>query len=252
MTLIEDKKHISASFVRKLRHGAALTMEDEVSLARLVQNPRPVPARADVMSHNAKPRYLPLILEGWACRYKILENGKRQILAVYLPGDLCEPFGLLPRVTEHAIGALTDVVYAAVPLDALRTTAHDNPRIAQALWWDLLMASGIEREHLVNLGRRTATERIAHLFCELQIRLNMIGLGERNRFEFPVPQLDVSDLMGLSAVHVNRCLQELKSLGLISQRGRHVTLHDVEKLRDFALFNANYLNSSQPSAFSKD
>ena len=229
-------------FLRKLRHGARLTSEAEDVLARLLDSTRTVEAREDLLAQGREPRYLPLIVGGWAGRYTILEDGRRQIISLLLPGDLCEPFGVLPRFMDNAITALTPVEMAMVRLDALRSAAQASPRIEEALWWDLLVSSAIERQHLVSLGRRTANERLGHLFCELHLRLSMVGLvDEDNSYEMPVTQADLGDLLGLSVVHVNRSLQDLRRTGMITLRDRRLTIHDLESLRELAMFDETYV-----------
>src|SRR6185312_5502897 len=147
---------------------------------------------------------------------KVLENGKRQILSFLLPGDLSEPFGVLPEFSSHSIAALTAVKLAELSLPDLQAAARSSPRIQRALWWDLLVAGAIDRERIVNVGRRSATERLGHLLCEVNLRLRMVGLSDGLVCDFPPPQVDVADACGLSTVHVNRSLQQLKSSCLIS------------------------------------
>ena len=234
-------------FVRKLRHGANLDPEDERLLISLAQSVRSIGAREDILTDGAQVRSLPLIVEGWACRYKLLTNGKRQITALLVPGDLCEPFGVMRRCVTYSIGALTPIVLAPVSLDAIRGVARDNPRIEAALWWDMLTGSAIEREHVVSLGRRSASERTGHLFCELHLRLAMVGLADDAGYTLPVTQADLGDLLGLSAVHVNRSLQELRRTGLISLRERRLTIRNLAELREFSLFDTAYLYASGPA-----
>uniref|UniRef100_E6VKH7 Transcriptional regulator, Crp/Fnr family n=1 Tax=Rhodopseudomonas palustris (strain DX-1) TaxID=652103 RepID=E6VKH7_RHOPX len=231
-------------FLRKLRHGARLTKDSEELLVRLTQSTRAVGAREDVVPFGGEPRYLPLVLDGWACRYITLENGRRQIVSLFLPGDLCEPFGVLPRFMDHGVAALTPVVIAQIRPEAIRAAASASPRIEEALWWDLLVASAIDREHLVSLGRRTATERLGHLFCELHLRLTMIGLVDEDEisYDMPVTQADLGDLLGLSMVHINRSLQELRRTDMISLRGRRLTIRDLDGLRELSFFDNGYLH----------
>lgn len=229
-------------FLRKLRHGARLSNEDEDALASLARIEQRVGAHGEIMGEGVEPRSMPLILEGWACRYRVLENGKRQITSLFVPGDLCQPFGTLPRFMDHSLGALTPVVLAPVSPKAIRAAVLASPRIEEALWWDLLVASAIEREHVVSLGRRSAPERLGHLVCELHSRLAVVGLVDRLGFDLPLTQADLGDLLGLSTVHVNRSLQELRKSGLISSRGRRLTIHDLQRLEEFSFFDAAFLH----------
>lgn len=230
-------------FVRKLRHGARLSEDEEAVLASLAE-PAQRTERGDILSEGRESRAVGLILDGWACRYKQLENGKRQITSVFLPGDLCEPFGALPPVMDYSFGALTPVLIARVPLNAVRNAARVSPRIDEALWWDLLLSDAIAREHMVSLGRRSATERLGHFFCEVHVRLKMTGRADQSFYEMPLTQADLADLFGLSTVHVNRSLQELRGSGLISIRGRRVTIHYVDALRQLSMFDPAYLRPS--------
>jgi CRP-like cAMP-binding protein len=240
---------VNHPFVRKLRHGACLSNEDAEALTRLAQPVRSIEARRSLLEEGAEQRFLPLIIEGWACRYKVLESGKLQIISLFVPGDLCEPFGVLPRVTDHSIVALTPVTFALIPLDALRSVARARPRVEEALWWDLLVSSAIEREHVVSLGRRTACERLAHLFCELHLRLKIVGLVGGLEYLLPITQADLGDLLGMSTVHVNRSLQELRGMGLISLRGRWLTIRDLNELREFSFFDEGHFHFAGSSSW---
>lgn len=229
-------------FITKLRHGAPLTEADERQLETLSGEVSQVEARRDIEAEGAPARALPLIIDGWACRYQALENGKRQIIGLYIPGDLCEPFGAMPQFTDFPIAAITAVSVMSIHPDALRDTAQASPAINTALWWDLLVASAVEREHIVSLGRRSASERLGHLFCELQLRLAMVGLADETGYELPISQADLGDLLGLTAVHVNRSLQDLRREGLITLKNHRLTIQDLETLRALSLFDATYLH----------
>ena len=223
-------------FVCKLRNGALLTQEDEVTLTSLANMTRPI-ERGDVLREGAQQRSVVLVVEGWLCRHKQLENGKRQITSIFIPGDVCQPFGAVPRVLDHSLAALTPAVLSFVPPQLLLNAARSNPRIEEALWWDLLKTDALAREHMVSLGRRSATERLGHFFCVMWERLAMVGLVEGNSFDMPLTQIDLADLFGLSAVHVNRALQDLRSSGLLSLRSRKVTLPDMAGLRELSMFD---------------
>lgn len=229
------------AFLRKLRHGAGLTDEDERVLQDLAKPVRTVNAHADIAIEGSEPHHLPLILEGWAYRYKLLDNGKRQIISVFVPGDLCQPFGVVPQFLDYSLAALTPVTFAAIKLNAIGAAATSSPHIRKALWWDLLVTSTVERERIVSLGRRTASERLAHLLCELWARLNLVGLTDNAAYDLPLTQIELGDLLGLSSVHVNRLLQELRKAGLISLRGRRLVIHDLKEMRELSFFDDSYL-----------
>ena len=145
-------------------------------------------------------------------------------------------------MATYPLAALTRVAFASLPLEGVRRAARDRPAIEDALWWDLLVASAIEREHIVSLGRRSATERLAHLFCELQLRLALVDLADANGYDMPVTQADIADMLGLTPVHVNRSLQDLRRSGLIALRDRRLILRDLAALRELALFDPDYLH----------
>ena len=228
-------------FVRKLRHGARLTEDDEAILTRLAEPLHRV-ERGDILPEGTEARSIVLIVEGWACRYKQLENGQRQITSFFVPGDLCEPFGAVPELTDHTLSALTPVRLARVAPHAARSAAGASSRVEEALWWDLLLADAIGREHMVNLGRRSAVERLGHFFCEMHLRLEMVGLVDQSSYDIPLTQAELADLFGLSAVHVNRSLQELRGSGFLSLRDRRITIHNVGALRELSMFDPAYLS----------
>ena len=221
--------------VRKLRHGVRLTAADEAVLACLSATARRV-ERGDIQREGIEPRSVILVLEGWLYQYKQLENGKRQITAVFMPGDLCEPFGAVRPVMDHSVAAVTAGRVAFVAPRDLRAAARSSTRIEQALWWDLLLSEALGREHTISLGRRSAMERLGFFFCEMHARLTHIGLVDSGSFELPLTQIDLADLFGLSAVHVNRSLQDLRGSGLLSFRDRRVTLHDLPSLHSLSMF----------------
>lgn len=230
-------------FIRKLRHGARLTGDDERVLSSLAEPTRSAGPRVDIIAEGRPLPFLPLIIEGWACHYRLLENGKRQIISLFLPGDLCGPFRTLPHFKNHALATLTPMVFAPVSFDAITAAAAASREIEEVLWWDLLVASAMERERIVSLGRRTASERLGHCLCELHCRLRMVGLIDGLSYDLATTQADLGDLLGLSTVHVNRSLRELKRAGLVSLRGRRVTIDDPDGLRHFSLFEEGYLHA---------
>jgi CRP-like cAMP-binding protein len=126
-----------------------------------------------------------------------------------------------------------------------RRLAHDRPELGRALWWDLFTAQAALYERILSLGRRSAAERLGHLFCELHYRLDRVGMAKDGEFEMPVSQSDLGDLLGLSAVHVNRSLQELRLSGLLSLRDRRMQIHDLSTLADLSYFNPSYFHAGE-------
>ena len=198
--------------------------------------------RRDLIREGDRPRGVPLILEGWAFRYKTLEDGRRQIIALHLPGDLCDIHGSILRKMDHSIGALTQVRYVELTRDQIDDLAALGPRVHQALWWDSLTTAAIQREWTVNLGQRDALERLSHLFCELIFRLRAVGMIDGLRCEIPLTQTDLAEATGMTPVHVNRMVQELRSRQLIRWKGREFEALDLDGLCDVAMFNPAYLH----------
>lgn len=234
--------------VRKLERYAKLSADDRAALDELVrQNVRRLRAREDIIREGERPTHISLILQGWACRYKVLEDGRRQIISFFLPGDLCDLNVFVLRHMDHSIGAITPLAYAEVRREAFDSVA-ERPRVIQAMWWDSLVMAAVQREWTVNLGQRTAFERVAHLLCELFIRLRAVGLTHGSRCELPVTQAELADAIGLTPVHVNRTLQELRAQGLIVLQGKELTIPDLERLKDASLFNDSYLHLDHEGA----
>lgn len=241
------------ALVRKLENFIRLSPEERQALERLAQPTRRLGAREDVIRDGDRPRHVNVVLEGWACRYKQLEDGRRQVISIFLPGDLCDPHVFVLRNTDHSLGTLTSVVLAEIPETAIRDLTQQFPRLQEALWWEMLVSSAIQREWTVSLGQRLATERLGHLFCELFMRLRAVRLTSESSCEFPITQADLGDAMGLSTVHINRTLKELRAAGLIRLRGRQLTIPDFAALQAASLFDPSYLHYERhPSAIDDD
>ncbi len=182
------------------------------------------------------------MIEGFACRYKLLPNGERQIMAWLVPGDFCDLHVAILGEMDHAIGTLAPSKIAYLPRVTIEELTSMHPSINRALWWATLVDEGVLREWLVNVGSRSVDKRMAHLFCELLLRLQAVGLATGNGFDFPLTQDEFGDTLGVSTVHVNRVLQQLRADGLITLKGKRLTIHDVAALQEFAEFNPNYLH----------
>jgi len=230
--------------IRKLQNFVRFSEAEEIELERLVSERQFVlPPREELMPQGSAPDRLHVVLEGWACHYKDLPNGRRQIIALCLPGDLCTDRVSGLRHMSHAVGSLTSVKLAQVAPRSLEDLLGAYPRIALAMAWQSEVQAAVQREWTVNLGQRGATERMAHLLCELHARLRLVDLVEEDACEMPLTQADLAEAMGLSPVHVNRVLQELRNAGLIVLRGRILTIPDIEALRDAAMFEGSYLHA---------
>ena len=229
--------------IRRLEQFAKLSVDDkDVLRVAAAQRVRRVAPREDIVHEGDKPRGVSVFLDGWACRYKTLEDGRRQIIAYFVPGDMGDLYNFVLREMDHSIAALTPLTVAEFSRETLDEMTARSPRIGQALWWETLVFASIQREWTVNLGLRTALERISHLLCELFFRLRAVGLADNDTCELPVTQVDLGETVGLSSVHVNRTLQELRASGLITLRDRTLIIHDLDALQTIALFNPSYLH----------
>lgn len=226
----------------KLQAYTRLSADDRSALVQVSRNFRFVDARRDLISEGDKPRYVHLVLDGWACRYKQLPDGKRQILALFLAGDFCDVNVYILKSMDHSIGAITRLKVALITPEEMNALTAERPRITQALWWHELVTAAIQREWTLNLGQRGAYQRLAHLLIELYMRLNAVGRAHNGRCDFPLTQNDLADATGLTSVHVNRTLQELRRDGLIELERKQLQLVDLPRMMDVAMFNPNYLH----------
>jgi CRP-like cAMP-binding protein len=230
-------------FFRKLRRGCGISHEDESVLTQaLGQATRRVGAHQDLLRIGEKADSMKLVLEGFACRYKILPDGRRQIVAYLLPGDICDLHVTILGAMDHNIGTLTPCTLLDVPHSAIQELTQASNTVARALWWCTLVDEAILREWLVNIGQRTAIERIAHLFCELLVRMRVVGLTDGDSCDMPLTQQELGDTLGLSTVHVNRVLQELRSSDLIELRNKRLSIRDLPALGALGQFNPLYLH----------
>ncbi|HVI65130.1 MAG TPA: Crp/Fnr family transcriptional regulator [Bradyrhizobium sp.] len=232
--------------IRKLEHFVRLSATDRAVLDRAAsERVRSFGPRVDIAREGDRPRDVHMILAGWACRYKQLEDGRRQIVSFFLPGDICDLNIFILREMDHSIGTITSVTVADLSREFFDEISSGFPRIATAFWWESLVNAAIQREWTMSLGQRTAAERMSHLLCEIFLRLRLAGLTREESCDFPLTQSDLADATGLSKVHVNRTLQELRSAELIVLKGKSLTIPNLERLMNEGLFNANYLHMNR-------
>lgn len=229
----------------RLNSFRPLTPEAEIALAKAIR-PRIVKAAAgqDILSPGESTEQVRFILSGWLARYKMLEDGRRQIVSFILPGDTCDAFGHLLHESDHSIVTLTAVTYAELDRKRFDELIAIDQCLAEAFWCETLVSLSIAREWIVNVGRRVALERVAHLLCEIVERLRRVDLLDDNTCAFPVTQMDLADATGLSIVHLNRTLQELRGNGLIVLRDRNLTVLDPIMLQTVGMFQPQYLHRS--------
>jgi CRP-like cAMP-binding protein len=228
--------------VRKLESITDLTSEERQALLDLPMTVRTYVRDQDIVRDGDIPSECCLILEGFTCRYKLLPDGRRQIMAFHTPGDMPDLQSLHIRVMDHSVAALMPTSAAFIPHRSMRDLTERFPGLLHAFWRDTLIDAAIFREWMIGIGRRTAHERIAHLICEMLLRLRAVGLASNDTFKLPATQTDVADALGLSNVHVNRVLQDLRGDGLITWTRYTVSILKWEELQSLALFDATYLH----------
>jgi CRP-like cAMP-binding protein len=198
--------------------------------------------REDLIREGEHSDDIHVVMTGLACRYKILEDGRRQIMAFLLPGDPCDSEIFITKEMDHSIATLAPSLVAFISGDEMKDLLLNRPSIALAFWWNTLQDEGVLRERIIDEGRRDAYSRIAFLVYEMLLRMRAVGILDDEKFEFPITQTDLADATGLTPVHVNRMLQRLRREGLIATEGRTWTVTDPAGLRRVANFNASHLH----------
>ena len=233
---------MSNAFVEKIRSHVNLSDGDVNLLVSACSSVRSVPARHDLIREGDKPGPVFVMLEGWACRYKLLPEGGRQITAFLMPGDFCDMHVAVLDEMDHSLGTLTRARVASIPRAQMEELIETRPAITQAFWRTQLIDEGILRAWIVSMGRRTAMERVAHLMCELYVRAKNIGMITGDHCEMPLTQIVLSDALGLTPVHVNRVLRKLKESGIMEVGSGTLTISNIVKLAEVAGFAENYLH----------
>lgn len=230
-----------AALVRKLRLRDGLTDREADVLRRAVESVELVPTGHMLAKAGQPLTHAVLVVEGLVARYKDLAEGQRQITEIHVAGDMVDLPGFLLKRLEHHIGALTPLRLAYIPHAALTAITEREPHLARLLWLTTLVDAAIQRERILSIGRRSALARVAHLLCELYVRLETVSLVDGRSFALPIVQLDLADATGLTSVHVNRMLRELRSRNLVTFRNARVDIHDLAGLEELAEFNRSYL-----------
>jgi CRP-like cAMP-binding protein len=218
-----------------------LTARDFDALGALPWVLKAIERDAFIVREGERPTSCALLLAGCAFRQKVVREGSRQIVSFHFPGEFVDLQGLLLAVNDHNVQALTTCELAVVPKNTLLTLIEQRPTLAQSLWFDTLAEAAIFREWVVNVGRRNARARIAHLLCELVVRLGNTSEGRRVYY-IPITQEQIADATGMTPVHTNRTLQALRKEGLITFSGGRLAVHDWKALRAVAEFSELYLH----------
>ncbi len=220
-----------SALTRKLTHYLPLGGE-EIELLRGLEARRRCVAADTELVHEHQIGHHAFILEtGWACSYKLLPDGGRQVIDFPIPGDIIGLRSVLLHASDHSFATITDVTVAEISARQLVAAFEQQPRLGVALLWAVSRDEAMVVEHLVNCGRRSAMVRIAHFLVELGLRLQLAGLGSEAQFACPLNQYLLADAVGLTAIHVNRILRHLREHGLVTFRDGQVTFHDLSRLR---------------------
>lgn len=225
----------------KLERFVRFSDKEKAVLDTLVLNKRVISRRSSLFRESDVANTIHVVLSGFLSRSRGVSSGDRQIFGYLLPGDIAGLNAFIDRRIDYDIVALTDCVVADIRPKALLTAMETHSQIAKALWWQSLTVEAGLREWIVNLALRKSEERLAHLLCELMIRLERVGLIE-GTYELPLTQKDLGDTLALTAIHVNRSLRELREAKLVTMKAGKVVVHDIERLKRFAGFDSAYLH----------
>lgn len=229
-------------FVEKLSGFASLSVDGATALVAATAAPRTYAAKYDLIREGDRPGPVFVVLDGWACRYKILPNGSRQILAYLMPGDSCDlHIGLLAEM-DHSIQTITPAVVATIERSTMDGIMEKHHGVAKAMYVGQLIDEGTMRAWITSMGRRASIERVAHLMCELYLRARNIGLALEPRFALPLSQTMLADSLGMTPVHLNRVVKELRASGVMTLSRGSLVIEDPVGLTRIAGFDENYLH----------
>lgn len=203
---------------------------------------------ANIVDEGDAPRVAFVVTRGMACRYRLLPDGRRQILTFLIPGDFSDLHTFLLKVMDHSVAAIIPTRIAVVERDTVVDIQINRPRLGAALWWSEMQEAAMARERIVALGRRNARGRVAYLLCELVWRQRAINLAEDHSIRLPLTQTDLADALGLTAVHVNRVLQRFRQDQLIKLERRRLTLVNFVRLEAMAGLTSAYLQLNSTPA----
>jgi CRP-like cAMP-binding protein len=228
------------ALARKLRNLAIVHDEELQALVTMFSVKKSMRRGEDIITIGNSSTYSTVLLQGLACRYKIIENGRRQIFTFQYPGDFCDGHSYILPTQGNAVSALTECSVGIILHKDIERITAKFPNLGLALWRATMIEASIFREW--NVGQRPALERIAHLLCEQTVRLEAVGITGG---AIPLTQVDLADAAGLSTVHMNRTIQDLRQLGVLSKNNRAITVSHWGRLVEIAKFDGRYLNMPQ-------
>lgn len=225
----------------KLRVRDEISAEEEATIRSSLSEGSAVPADFTIIRPGELLSHSTLLLDGIACRYKDLRNGQRQITELHVAGDFLDLHSFTLKYLDHYVIALTPCKLAALPHKKLSEITDRHPHLARVYWFGTNLDGSIHREWEVSLGRRNAIARSAHLFCELNIRLGIVGLAKGTSYDLPLTQMDVADCLGMTSIHFNRTLKDLRERELLEWKNGRVSILKEDELVRLAEFDPAYL-----------
>ena len=229
----------------RLRARDSVSAEEEKAVRDAISETRRVPAKTTIIHAGQLLSTSTLLLDGLMCRYKDLRNGQRQITELHVAGDFVDLHSFSLKRLDHNIMALTPCQIALVPHRALNVITERHPHLARLYWFSTNLDAAVHREWMLSLGRRSALSKVAHLFCELHVRLGLVGLTDNAGYDLALTQIDLAECVGMTPVHVNRLLRDLREQGAVEFGKGRVTIGDLTLLRRIAEFDPAYLYLEQ-------
>ena len=230
------------SFVEKLKGFAALSDAEVALLTDATRHWRKYTAGQDLIREGDTPGFVFVVLEGWAIRYKILPDGTRQIISFLMPGDFCDMHVAVLAEMDHSIGTLTPATIVTLSREQIEHLTAISSNLTKAFWWTQLVDEGVLRATIVSMGRRSSLARVAHLLCELSLRMRNIGLVGAEPYEMPFSQIVLADAVGLTPVHVNRVVSELRRAGALEVTPATLIIASLSRIAEIAGYDDNYLH----------
>jgi CRP-like cAMP-binding protein len=235
---------ILAALVRRLQTSSGISEEDLREVHELPITVREYPAERAVVRDGERATECCLIAEGFCVRSKTISDGRRQILSIHIPGEIPDLMSLFLHVMDHDLSTLTPCTLGFIKHETLQKLHRRRPNVAEMFWRDTLIDSAMFREWIVNVGQRPAPARLAHVMVELRERLKVIGRADGNRFDMPLTQEQIGEALGITAVHANRVIKQLRQDGIVDLHRGRVTVLDEGKFQELADFDNRYLHQS--------
>jgi CRP-like cAMP-binding protein len=228
-------------YLKKLRKRVQISAEEERAIRESVSEMRKVGPDQIVVRSGERLQVSMLLVDGWMARVKDLPSGERQVTELHIAGDFTDLHSFTLKCLDHDVMTMSDCRIAIFPHDRIRQITERLPRLTRIFWFMTNLDASIQREWALSLGQRSAISRMAHLFCEMYERLHVVGLANGDGYDFPLTQRELSECLGLTVVHANRTIQELRRRGLIDLENRSLTIRDRNGLNAVAQFDDSYL-----------